>query len=65
MFCLALVNGLRKGELTLSHSKAETSVRRISIPQEAVSLLVQEHSRYPDNQYMSPQSPVKYTTLIL
>lgn len=83
MFYLALVSGLRKGELvallwtdldienktifvskqyvrnpngklTLSRPKTETSVRRVSIPQEAVDLLIQEHSKHPDNQYMFP-----------
>lgn len=83
MFYLALVSGLRKGELvallwddldienktifvskqyvrnpngelTLSRPKTETSVRRISIPQEAVDLLIQEHSKHPDNQCMFP-----------
>ena len=83
MFYLALVSGLRKGELaallwtdldianktifvskqyvrnpngelTLSHPKTETSVRRVSIPQEAVDLLIQEHSKHPNNQYMFP-----------
>ena len=78
MFYLALVSGLRKGELvallwddldvenktilvskqyvrnpsgelTLSRPKTETSVRRVSIPQEAVDLLIQEHSKHPDN----------------
>ena len=78
MFYLALVSGLRKGELvallwddldvenktifvskqyvrnpsgelTLSRPKTETSVRRVSIPQEAVDLLIQEHSKHPAN----------------
>ena len=83
MFYLALVSGLRKGELvallwsdldienktifvskqyvrnpngelTLSRPKTETSVRKVSIPQEAVDLLIQEHRKHPDNQYMFP-----------
>ena len=83
MFYLALVSGLRKGELvallwddldienktifvskqyvrnpsgelTLSRPKTETSVRRVSIPQDAVDLLIQEHNRHPENQYMFP-----------
>ena len=45
------------GELTLSRPKTETSVRKISIPQEAVDLLVAEHKKHPDNPYMFP-SPV-------
>ena len=45
------------GELTLSRPKTETSVRKVSIPQEAVALLVAEHKKHPDNPYMFP-SPV-------
>lgn len=45
------------GELTLSRPKTETSVRKFSIPQEAVDLLVAEHKKHPDNPYMFP-SPV-------
>ena len=41
----------------LSRPKTETSVRQVSIPQDAVNLLIQEHSKHPDNQYMFP-SPV-------
>ena len=45
------------GELTLSRPKTETSVRKISISQEAVDLLVAEHKRHPNNPYMFP-SPI-------
>lgn len=45
------------GELTLSRPKTETSVRRVSIPQLAVDLLIQEHEKHPENHYMFP-SPV-------
>ena len=45
------------GELTLSRPKTETSVRKVSVPQEAVDLLVAAHKRHPDNPYMFP-SPV-------
>lgn len=45
------------GELTLSRPKTETSVRKVSVPQEAVDLLVAEHKRHPNNPYMFP-SPV-------
>ena len=45
------------GALTLSRPKTETSVRKVSIPQEAVDLLVAEHKKHPDNPYMFP-SPV-------
>ena len=45
------------GELTLSRPKTETSVRQVSIPQEAVDLLIQEHEKHPENPYLFP-SPV-------
>ena len=45
------------GELTLSRPKTETSVRKISIPQDAIDLLIAEHSKHPENPYMFP-SPV-------
>ena len=44
------------GKLTLSRPKTETSVRRVSIPQEAVDLLIREHEKHPDNPYMFPSS---------
>lgn len=42
------------GELTLSRPKTETSVRKVSIPQTAVDLLIQEHDKHPANPYMFP-----------
>ncbi len=45
------------GEVMLSRPKTETSVRQVSIPQDAVNLLIQEHSKHPENPYMFP-SPV-------
>ena len=45
------------GELTLSRPKTETSVRKVSIPQEAVDLLISEHKKHPGNPYMFP-SPI-------
>ena len=42
------------GELTLSRPKTETSVRKVSIPQDAVELLKQEHAKHPDNPWMFP-----------
>ncbi len=42
------------GELTLSRPKTETSVRKVSIPQTAVDLLLQEHDKHPANPYMFP-----------
>ena len=44
------------GELTLTRPKTETSVRKVSIPQTAVDLLIQEHKKHPDNPYMFPSS---------
>ena len=40
------------GKLTLSRPKTETSVRRVSIPQEAVDLLIQEHEKHPNSPYI-------------
>ena len=45
---------VRNGEIAISRPKTETSVRRISIPQEAVDLLIQEHEKHPDSLYMFP-----------
>ena len=42
------------GELTLSRPKTETSVRKVSIPQEAVDLLIAEQGKHPENPYMFP-----------
>ena len=45
------------GELNLSRPKTKTSVRKVSIPQEAIDLLIAEHDKHPDNPYMFP-SPI-------
>ncbi len=45
---------VRNGEITISRPKTETSIRRISIPQEAMELLIQEHEKHPGNPYMFP-----------
>ena len=45
------------GELALTRPKTETSVRKVSIPQEAVDLLIAEHDKHPDTPYMFP-SPI-------
>ena len=45
---------VRSGEITVSRPKTETSVRRVSIPHEAVELLIREHEKHPDNPYMFP-----------
>ena len=42
------------GSLELTRPKTENSVRLVSIPQTAVDLLIQEHSKYPDSPYMFP-----------
>ena len=69
LFYLELVSGIRKGELaallwsdldaehgTISVSKqvGRNAVREISIPREAVELLVQEHQRHPESHYLFP-----------
>ena len=38
------------GELALTRPKTETSVRKVSIPQEAVDLLISEHDKHPDSR---------------
>lgn len=45
---------VRSGEITVNRPKTETSVRRVSIPREAVELLMWEHKKHPDNPYMFP-----------
>ncbi len=45
---------VRDGKITITRPKTETSIRKISVPQEAVDLLVQEHEKHPDNLYMFP-----------
>ena len=42
------------GSLELTRPKTENSVRLVSIPQTAVDLLIQEHSKHPDSPYMFP-----------
>ncbi len=50
----------RHGELKVSAPKTRHSIRTVVIPQQAVDLLVQEHTLHPDNLYMFP-SPVTGT----
>ena len=45
------------GAVMRSRPKTETSVRQVSIPQDAVDLLIHEHDKHPNNPYMFP-SPV-------
>lgn len=42
------------GEIVVNRPKTENSIRAVSIPQEAVDLLVEEHKKHPDNPYMFP-----------
>lgn len=44
------------GELVVDRPKTENAIRMISIPQETVDLLIQEHEKHPDNPYMFPSS---------
>ena len=44
------------GTLELTQPKTETSIREVSIPQEAVDLLKQEHALHPDNPYLFPSA---------
>ncbi len=41
-------------ELVVNRPKTENSIRQISIPQEAVDLLVREHEKHPENPYIFP-----------
>ena len=40
----------------VTRPKTENSVRQISIPQEAVDLLVKEHAKHPGNPWLFPSS---------
>ena len=42
------------GEPDITRPKTENSIRKISIPQEAVELLIAEHQKHPDNPWMFP-----------
>ena len=43
-----------EGNLILSQPKTGNSIREVSIPQDAVELLKQEHAKHPDNPWMLP-----------
>ena len=43
--------------LQITRPKTETSIRKISIPQEAVDLLLLEHEKHPGNPHMFPSPP--------
>ncbi len=44
------------GNLVVTRPKTENSIRQISIPQEAVELLVKEHAKHPGNPWLFPSS---------
>ena len=44
------------GTLILSQPKTGNSIREVSIPQDAVELLKQEHTKHPENPWMFPSS---------
>ena len=44
----------RDGELKITQPKTATSIRLISLPQETVELLKEEHAKHPLNIYMFP-----------
>ena len=46
--------GDRNRNVTISRPKTENSVRKISIPQSAVDLLIAEHRKHPDNPWLFP-----------
>ena len=43
-----------EGALEIRRPKTENSIREISIPQTAVDLLLEEHSKHPNNPYLFP-----------
>ena len=43
-----------EGNLILSRPKTGNSIREVSIPQDVVELLKQEHAKHPDNPWMFP-----------
>ena len=45
------------GECVLSQPKTENSIRLVSVPKEAIDLLITEHNKHPDNPYLFP-SPI-------
>ncbi|MGI5973865.1 MAG: site-specific integrase [Oscillospiraceae bacterium] len=48
------------GEIKVTRPKTDNSMRRISIPQETIELLIQEHAKHPDNPYMFPSPKTGY-----
>ena len=43
-------------KLIVARPKTENSIRQISIPQEAVELLMKEHAKHPSNPWLFPSS---------
>lgn len=43
-----------EGALEIRRPKTENSIREISIPQTAIDLLLEEHSKHPNNPYLFP-----------
>lgn len=50
------------GEIKITRPKTETSIRKISIPQEAIGLLIEEHNKHPSSPYLflSPKTGGMY-----
>ena len=46
--------GVKGGGVKVTPPKTETSVRRIAVSDQAIELLIAEHSKYPGNPYMFP-----------
>jgi len=45
---------IKGGGVKITRPKTETSIRRISVSDEAIELLKKEHKKHPDNPYMFP-----------
>lgn len=43
-----------KSEMKITRPKSATSVRRISVPEQTIELLIQEHTKHPDSLYLFP-----------
>ena len=49
--------GIKGGGVKVTQPKTDTSIRQISVSQQVIDLLIQEHEKHPDNPVMFP-SPV-------
>jgi len=45
---------IKGGGVKITRPKTETSIRRVSVSDEAIDLLMKEHKKHPDNPYMFP-----------